>query len=53
MKFAHPKPAEELRMSSIDFDKIMRQALQVAHEDIPKVKKVTKAKPVEKERVPK
>lgn len=36
--------ADELRMSGNDFDKIMRQALQVAPEEAPKVKKVSKAK---------
>jgi hypothetical protein len=38
---AQQKPADELRMSSKAFDRIMRQALQVK----PKLKKAAKAKP--------
>ena len=44
MKATQPKPADELRMSGNEFDKIMRQALQVAPQEAPKVKKVSKAK---------
>ena len=46
MKAAQQKPADDLRMSSKKFDKIMRAALQVQPQEAPKSKgSVKKAKP--------
>ena len=50
MKVTQSKPADELRMSGKEFDKIMRQALQVAPEEAPKV---AKAKPKTKKKTAK
>lgn len=38
MKSAQPKPPEDLHISSDEFDRLMRKALQVAPEQAPKPK---------------
>lgn len=50
MKAGQPKPADELRMSSKGFDRIMGLALQVKPEDAQKPKRATKTKTVRKKR---
>lgn len=49
MKAGEPKPADELRMSSKEFDRIMGRALQVKPETR-KPKRSTKPKPAAKKR---
>jgi hypothetical protein len=43
MKIGQPKPADELRMSSKEFDRIMGRALRVRPQEAHKVKMVAKA----------
>ena len=50
MKARQPKPADELRMSSAEFDRIMGRALQVKPEGAQKPKRATKAKAARKKR---
>ena len=44
MKAGQHKTADELRMNSKQFDKIMRRALQAYSEEAPKLKKSIKTK---------
>lgn len=48
MKAAQPKPADDLRMSAKEFDRIMGQALRVKPEDDKKTKGSTKARKLRK-----
>ena len=50
MKAGEPKPADELRMSGKEFERIMGQALQVKPEYMGKAKSAKKAKPARKKR---
>ena len=52
MKAGPPKPSDEMRMSSKDFDKIMGQALRVRPEKTQKPKRPAKAKVARKETKP-
>lgn len=45
MKPTIERPSSDLSISSGDFDRLMRKALQVAPEDAPKPKKTSPAKP--------
>lgn len=47
---AQPKPAEEMRMSRKEFDRIMGQALRVKPEDAKKPKRSAKTKAARKKR---
>jgi hypothetical protein len=50
MNAGQPKPADEMRMSAKEFDRIMGQALQVRPEDAKKPKRAKKAKTAPKKR---
>ncbi|MGH6847791.1 MAG: hypothetical protein ACREC0_10225 [Methylocella sp.] len=50
MKAEQPKPADELRMSGKEFDRIMGHALRVKPEDAKKLKRATKTKTARKKR---
>ena len=48
MKAAQQQKFGELRMSSAEFDRMMRGALQAQPEEVPKKKRTTKAKTARK-----
>lgn len=50
MNAEQPKPADELRMSGKEFDRIMGQALRVKPKDAKKPKRSAKKKPASKKR---
>lgn len=50
MKAGQPKPTDELRMSSKEFDRIMGQALKVKPEGTHKPKRSVKPKTASKKR---
>lgn len=50
MKAGQPKPADELRMSGKEFDRIMGKALQVKPENTKKPKRSSKPKTAPKRR---
>jgi len=50
MKAGPPKPSDEMRMSSKDFDRIMGQALRVRPEKTQKPKQRAKTKVARKKR---
>jgi hypothetical protein len=50
MKSGQPKPTDELRMSSKEFDRIMGQALLVKPEKTQKAKRPAKTKVARKKR---
>ena len=56
MKSAQPKPTEELHISSAEFDRVMRKALQVPPAQVPQPKaraKVAKSRKPAKKTQPK